>query len=75
MKKLPEGKILKNILITKDEINFYILLSEDNTIEAAAEQLFLSKRTCEDRMYKLKAELGLHTTTGLVMYLKKKKII
>ncbi len=73
---IRDGSVLvDNIIISPLEKEFYQLLADDYTIIAAAEAVFTSKRTCEDRMYRLRNHLNIKTTNGLIAYLIRKKVI
>lgn len=71
--KVPSGSIiLRDFVISKPEIEFYQLLANDETVETAAEMILMSKRTCEDRMYRLQNHLGFRTRVALIVYFNKK---
>lgn len=76
MKKLYKNyKIVGEFMLSPAEIQFFIHLSNGETVSSAAESIMVSKRTMENRMYKITNSMGFKNTTQLIAYLLRNNII
>lgn len=75
--KLPKGSVIteEGLVFTPADIEFYQLIANDETVVSASETIMLSKRTCEDRMYKHQKALGYRSKVALIAWMIRKKLI
>lgn len=64
--KVPDGTIIvQGFILTPPEVQFYQQLANDETVEDAAHSVLMSKRTCEDRMYRFQNPFGIPYPSGI----------
>ena len=75
--KLPKGSIItdEGLVFTPADIQFYQLIANDETISSAAETIMVSKRTCEERMYKHQKALGYRSKVAFIAWMLRKTLI
>jgi DNA-binding NarL/FixJ family response regulator len=63
------------VILSERENEIIVLISEGNTNEQIAEQLFLSKHTVNTHRKNIMAKLGVKNTAGIVMYAVKTNLV
>jgi len=65
----------RDIRLSKREVDCLRLLTLDDTAEANADQLFISRRTVEKHINNIKYKIGCHTKHGLISKILEKNIL